>query len=72
MRLPWHKAQIPPERLEEAQAACAAAQEHLDEAIARGPEVREVSQTLREIRRKNHIAESLRALLEEGHHAHGR
>jgi len=74
MRLPWHKARVAPERLEEARAEAAAAQERLDQTRARGPEVRRLAASLRELRQENHFSERLAAMLTQegkGHAPHG-
>ena len=65
MRLPWHRSRIAPGRLEEAEAEAAAAQERLERARARDPEVRRIMRELRELRQHNHFSESLAAMLRQ-------
>lgn len=75
MRLPWHRTRVPPQAIEDAEAAVAAADEHLALVKEREPEVRAVVDRLRELRQSNHFSERLAEMLAEqprgGHRAHG-
>lgn len=55
MRWPWDRAEPPASEPDE--HGTVAAIEALDEAMNRWPEVREVTEQIRGIRRRNHLAE---------------